>query len=130
MIEKPCPRKLVCLPPGHVDRKATVSAGRRRPRVGLARRSTVASLDAATITDLTALNDTIVRQEGYWLRRLSQMRAVELPYADHSSTTLGQNYATAVMSLPAGVSAKLTPSRPLLPPTWLASAAAPSLTLR
>ncbi|MAT96290.1 MAG: hypothetical protein CL608_04035 [Anaerolineaceae bacterium] len=62
------------------------------------------SLDAATIADLTALNDTIVRQEGYWLRRLSQMRAVELPYADHSSTTIGQNYETATMPLPAGVS--------------------------
>ncbi len=62
------------------------------------------SLDTATIAELTALNDTIVRQEGYWLRRLSQMRAVELPYADHSSTALGQNFGTATMSLPAGVS--------------------------
>ncbi|MCA9898612.1 MAG: LLM class flavin-dependent oxidoreductase [Ardenticatenaceae bacterium] len=62
------------------------------------------SLDATAIADLTALNDAIVRQEGYWLRRLAEMSAVELPYADHSSTTIGQNYATATMPLPAGVS--------------------------
>ncbi|MCB8926227.1 MAG: LLM class flavin-dependent oxidoreductase [Ardenticatenaceae bacterium] len=64
----------------------------------------LSNLDAATIADLTALNDKIVRQEGYWLRRLSQMRAVELPYADHSSTTIGQEYTTITMPLPAGVS--------------------------
>ncbi len=64
----------------------------------------LASLDAATMAELTALNDTIVRQEGYWLRRLSQMRAVELPYADYSSTATGQNFDTATMPLPAGAS--------------------------
>ncbi|WP_420630860.1 MupA/Atu3671 family FMN-dependent luciferase-like monooxygenase [Candidatus Leptofilum sp.] len=64
----------------------------------------LANLDAATIADLTALNDTIVRQEGYWLRRLAQMSAVELPYADRSNTAVGQTYETATMPLPAGVS--------------------------
>ena len=61
-------------------------------------------LDAATSAALTALNDTLVRQEGYWLRRLSQMSAVELPYADYSRSAVGQNYAKAAMPLPAGVS--------------------------
>ncbi|MBK7897607.1 MAG: LLM class flavin-dependent oxidoreductase [Anaerolineaceae bacterium] len=64
------------------------------------------SLDAAASAALTALNDTVVRQEGYWLRRLRQLRAVELPYADHSSQTIGQNYAKAAMTLPVGVSAE------------------------
>ena len=57
------------------------------------------SLDATAIADLTALNDAIVRQEGYWLRRLAEMSAVELPYADHSSTTIGQNYATTELGM-------------------------------
>ena len=58
------------------------------------------NLDATTIADLTALNDSLVRQEGYWLRRLRQMQAPELPYADHSSTDSGQTYETATMPVP------------------------------
>ena len=62
------------------------------------------NLDATTIADLTALNDSLVRQEGYWLRRLRQMQAPELPYADHSSTDSGQQYESVTMPLPAGAS--------------------------
>ncbi|MCA9918900.1 MAG: hypothetical protein KC445_13155, partial [Anaerolineales bacterium] len=60
------------------------------------------TLDPATRAALTALNDKIVRQEGYWLRRLRQLRPVELPYADRSNTAVGQTYATATLPLPAG----------------------------
>ena len=57
------------------------------------------SLDADSYAALTTLNDTIVRQEGYWLRRLSHMQAAELPYADRSNANVGQQFGRATMSL-------------------------------
>ncbi|VAW43300.1 hypothetical protein MNBD_CHLOROFLEXI01-1089, partial [hydrothermal vent metagenome] len=66
------------------------------------------SLDAEAFAALTTLNDTIVRQEGYWLRRLSQMAPVALPYADHSNAAVGQQYETATMPVPTAVQPLLT----------------------
>ena len=64
----------------------------------------LSGLSAEDTVALTKLNDTVVRQEGYWLRRLSQMRSVELPYADRSNTNTGQQYSMATTTMPAGFS--------------------------
>lgn len=65
--------------------------------------SQLPSLDAATSERLTTLNDKIVRQEGYWLRRLTQLNPVELPYADRSNANIGKQYETAEMPLATNV---------------------------
>lgn len=79
-----------------------VSIAEFSSQTGLQSGSQLPSLDADTFASLTTFNDTIVRQEGYWLRRLNQMTPVELPYADRCSD-VGQAYKTATMSIPTAI---------------------------
>jgi natural product biosynthesis luciferase-like monooxygenase protein len=43
-------------------------------------------LDQKTADDLTALNAEICRHEEFWVERLGQLQAIDIPYANHGAT--------------------------------------------
>jgi natural product biosynthesis luciferase-like monooxygenase protein len=43
-------------------------------------------LDQQTADDLTALNTEICRHEEFWVKRLGQLQAIDIPYANHGAT--------------------------------------------
>ncbi len=59
-------------------------------------------LEPAIAENLTALNNAICRQEGYWVRQLAHLNPVELPYANRVFQT-NSTHETTIQSVPAVV---------------------------
>ncbi|MCP4417734.1 MAG: LLM class flavin-dependent oxidoreductase, partial [Chloroflexi bacterium] len=59
-------------------------------------------LDEAAAEDVTAVYNQLARQEAFWVKRLSNLTAAELSYADRSNQQ-GGKLAAAPMAIPAAV---------------------------
>ncbi|MEZ4644340.1 MAG: LLM class flavin-dependent oxidoreductase [Chloroflexota bacterium] len=63
------------------------------------------ALEAAQVAALTELTENVAKHEEFWLRRLGQVTAVEIPYTNHS-VEASQDYGLAVMDLSAAAQAQ------------------------
>ncbi|MBK8985238.1 MAG: LLM class flavin-dependent oxidoreductase [Chloroflexi bacterium] len=70
--------------------------------LGLSVGSILPVLSAKQQEQLTAVTDQTARQEGFWVKRLAQLAAVEIPYANHAEISSGR-YARQQMNPPTAV---------------------------